>query len=706
MSRLQWVEIESFRGFGDLCRIELDADSVVITGSNGVGKTSLIDAITWALTGHVTRLERHRERRTDDLLSNRYKPGSTPRVTLAFTSDGEDVTVTREAGADDAPAVHIAGAVSYGNDAVARALNFATFAELQYALDTWGVLHQDSMRAVLEARPDEFQTRLRDILGLGVLGEFEAWVKADCKSAGEEVRAGRERLARAAAAAASTRSAVEQAEKQIAEADTPAQARDAFALAVDQAQPVVRIRVPESSDLTPTILLQEVRRLQAEVQRRWSAHQAAQEALAAAEEHLESDPEELVRATAAARASHEDARKRHEVAEANLRAFQERLEGLAGLAAAALPHLGPTCPVCEQEIDHDTVRQRLEALLDQTADSAVLNALTQARDDARAVAQQAESALAEARRTERALEEQVGQVARLRADRDAQTEWFMSIAADDELVPVLIGTPRQETVSSADAELRRLEVALERWQRAITDESVKMQEPALRSRLAQEDEQERLARDEVERLAARELTLQSLLNASTKAVVDVTGQWLSELSPLFGAVYNRLAAHPTFTELGLEHDIYYGKGRTLPRVYDRLLDISDNPQLVCSEGQLNIVALSYFIAFALSAGERSLPFMIMDDPLQFMDEINVLGFADLCRHLRSSRQILVTTHDRRFARLLERKLRPRQRGESNINIEFAGWERSGPRVETRSYEPEPAPELLAASSYESASERQ
>jgi DNA repair exonuclease SbcCD ATPase subunit len=695
VSRLRWVEIESFRGFGDLCRIDLDADSVVVTGSNGVGKTSLIDAITWSLTGHVTRLERHRERRTDDLLSNRYKPGSTPKVTLAFTLDTEDVTVTREGGADDAPAVRIGDAVSYGNDAVARALNFATFAELQYALDTWGVLHQDSMRAVLEARPDEFQTRLRDILGLGVLGEFEAWVKADHKSAGEEVREARQRLARAAAAIASTRSALEQAEKQIADADTPAQARAAFVLAAEQAKPVVRIRTPERSDLTPTILLQEVRRLQTEVQRHWSAYQVAQEALAAVQPHLESDPEELGRATATARTAFEDATERYGAAETNLHAFQERLEGLAGLAAAALPHLGPKCPVCEKEIDHDAVRRRLEALLDQTADTAALRALTQARDDARAVAQKAESAVTEAVRKQRASEEQAGQAARLRGDRDAQTEWFMSIAADDELIPIRIGSPKQETLSIAENELRRLEIALGRWERAIADESLKLQEPALRSRLAQQEEQERLARDEVERLAQRELTLQSLVSASTKSVVDVTGQWLSELSPLFGAVYNRLAAHPTFTELGLEHDIYYGKGRTLPRVYDRLLDISDNPQLVCSEGQLNIVALSYFIAFALSAGERSLPFMIMDDPLQFMDEINVLGFADLCRHLRRNRQILVTTHDHRFARLLERKLRPRESGESNVNLEFTAWERSGPRIETRSHDPQPAPELLA-----------
>lgn len=42
--------------------------------------------------------------------------------------------------------------------------------------------------------------------------------------------------------------------------------------------------------------------------------------------------------------------------------------------------------------------------------------------------------------------------------------------------------------------------------------------------------------------------------------------------------------------------------------------------------------------------------------------------------------------DRRFARVLERKLRPRQAGEMSLQIHFA-WERSGPRVDVTSREP-------------------
>ncbi|MGH3024777.1 MAG: AAA family ATPase [Gaiellaceae bacterium] len=696
MSRLSWIEIESFRGFAETCRVGLDADAVIITGPNGVGKTSLIDAITWALTGQVPRLEQHKERRTDDVLTNRYRSGTAPRATLAVVVDGIEVLVSRDGRSADAPTVERAGETSRGNDAVAAALGFRTLEELKYALETWGVLHQDSMRAVLEARPDEFQARLRDILGLGVLGEFESWIKAQCKTATDTVNEARGRLARATAATASAHASLTQATEQVSEAEAPSEARQALEETAARAKPCLHIRLPENSDATAMVLLQETRRLQTEIARRWASYRSLSDSLEAAEARQLADPDELRATLELAASVYEKAQKEAAAAEANLAAFQERLRGLAALAAAVLPHLGSTCPVCEQAIDPDAVRDRLQSLLDQSADRAALTALEDARTAARSAVEAAEQRLAEVRRSQQVAQEQEQEVARLRSERDAQASWFQAITADDELIPIHIGTPTEGLISETNSHLRSLEAALERWQTAVTESAARAQEPALRARAAQQEEQERQARNEVERLAAQELNLKALAAAATEAVVDVTDEWLRELNPLFGAVYNRLAAHPTFTELGLEHDIYYGKGRTLPRVYDRLLDISDNPQLVCSEGQLNIVALSYFIAFALSAGERSLPFLIMDDPLQFMDEINVLGFADLCRQLRASRQILVTTHDRRFARLLERKLRPRQSGETSLQIEFATWERSGPSIEATVREPEPVPELLAA----------
>jgi DNA repair exonuclease SbcCD ATPase subunit len=86
---------------------------------------------------------------------------------------------------------------------------------------------------------------------------------------------------------------------------------------------------------------------------------------------------------------------------------------------------------------------------------------------------------------------------------------------------------------------------------------------------------------------------------------------------------------------------------------------------------------------ALNAGEGALPFMVLDDPLQAMDAMSVLGFADLCRRLREGRQLIVTTHDRRFADILERKLAPREASSRTRVVELTAWTREGPTVEAR-----------------------
>ena len=113
---------------------------------------------------------------------------------------------------------------------------------------------------------------------------------------------------------------------------------------------------------------------------------------------------------------------------------------------------------------------------------------------------------------------------------------------------------------------------------------------------------------------------------------------------------------------------------------DEMADRDVNPALVFSSSQANIAALSIFLALSLGAGDAALPFVRLDDPRQSLDDVNVLGFADLCRMLRDERQLILSTHDRRFASVLERKLAPREPGQRTKAIQFAGWDHRGPRI--------------------------
>jgi energy-coupling factor transporter ATP-binding protein EcfA2 len=84
---------------------------------------------------------------------------------------------------------------------------------------------------------------------------------------------------------------------------------------------------------------------------------------------------------------------------------------------------------------------------------------------------------------------------------------------------------------------------------------------------------------------------------------------------------------------------------------------TDLPATVLSSSQLNGFAVSTFLALNLGVARVPLETVMLDDPLQSLDDVNLLGLVDLMRRLTDRRQVVVTTHDSRYGDLLERKLR-------------------------------------------------
>ena len=74
--------------------------------------------------------------------------------------------------------------------------------------------------------------------------------------------------------------------------------------------------------------------------------------------------------------------------------------------------------------------------------------------------------------------------------------------------------------------------------------------------------------------------------------------------------------------------------------------------------------------------------ILLDDPLQSLDSINLLGLVDVLRRFREHRQIIVSTHEQRLLGLLQRKLRPVRLRERIMTLYFDGWTREGPEFRT------------------------
>lgn len=82
------------------------------------------------------------------------------------------------------------------------------------------------------------------------------------------------------------------------------------------------------------------------------------------------------------------------------------------------------------------------------------------------------------------------------------------------------------------------------------------------------------------------------------------------------------------------------------------------PELYFSTAQLNTVAFSSFFSRALTADNIDFRTIFIDDPIGHFDDMNILGFTDLLRSIfeTSDCQIIMSTHDEKIFRILERKL--------------------------------------------------
>jgi exonuclease SbcC len=96
-----------------------------------------------------------------------------------------------------------------------------------------------------------------------------------------------------------------------------------------------------------------------------------------------------------------------------------------------------------------------------------------------------------------------------------------------------------------------------------------------------------------------------------------------------------------------------------------------NPQTMLSAGNLNTAALTLFLALHLSLDPK-LPWLLIDDPVQSMDEVHISQFAALLRTLskRSGRRVVIAIHERPLYEYLALELSPAFPEDKLITIEL------------------------------------
>jgi len=117
---------------------------------------------------------------------------------------------------------------------------------------------------------------------------------------------------------------------------------------------------------------------------------------------------------------------------------------------------------------------------------------------------------------------------------------------------------------------------------------------------------------------------------------------------------------PTDGELSVQLETTYGANSK-----------AGKPGAMLSAGNLNTAAMTLFLALNLSVKPK-MPYLILDDPVQSMDELHITQFAALIRTLskRNNRKVIIAVHSRALFDYLCLELSPAFDGDKLIAAEI------------------------------------
>ncbi len=703
------IWIEQFRGFNKGQEIPLNASAVVLSGANGRGKTCVFDAIQWLVLGRIDRLEKLRFRQNEEHIVNRYAPlGSKATVsaklkgvksgklieairignyrssTLQIKCNGEEQVGKR---AEEWFRTELSGSM----------LDEAIF---EQCFMSTALLQQDLVREFLSrythAQRFEILSRL---LGLSVIDEFIEKLAETAGNIDKRMKAIQIELTE-----------IEDQIRKLDEGLQESKTRMEMAPLLTDAIGALEFKIKElgflfllkegqdSKDLELKSIISDISQYRSTIRRldelveivRLHLNKRQDVTLSDIEQSLSKKQEELDNEKSFLK---EDLSNEHKLKSA-LDEAKTRSENLHQLALVALPLLGDYCPVCSQKIDKDNIEKHLQSLLSEQPE---LRETQASYDNAKKAVLERQQKIEKIELEHKELTGIMESVQLWSTRMNAFLKEIKEIGQDLEKIGFIDSMVEYATnidqlsriIEWSSKSLTNLQNLQELTEKAIaalsvTDEKGRFDRLKIeKDHLLQDFEEKRKEIEAVNEEYQRRKDLIELAKARSTIVVK---EAFDELEPLTQDLFERLAPHPTFTQLSFSHELYRGRGSSVPQATDPQSNLEISPAVGFSSAQANVAALCYFLAFAFASSEADFGVVLLDDPLQSMDDVNILGFSDLCRFLRKEKQLIIATHEERLSNLLIRKLTPRDELMHTLKIEFLSWNRDGPNIDTHSIE--------------------
>ena len=241
----------------------------------------------------------------------------------------------------------------------------------------------------------------------------------------------------------------------------------------------------------------------------------------------------------------------------------------------------------------------------------------------------------------------------MKAERDRKRRLIEDFERQCELVG-LVDVDLQATGDKLQLQARRLQTEITEVRNAIGRAKAIERRQVINENVAkQHDRQKRLVEAQENLSVLREAQnrfyeIAKDLTARSKTEAESAGAL--HLSAIQECV-NDLYPHRHLNEV----EVNFAEGELL--VKDRWLTKGVRPQDYSSTGQANVLALSVFLGLALRQTFSLGRFLLLDEPVQNLDDLHFLAFLTLLKRVSLSRQVIISTADSNIAEILRKQLR-------------------------------------------------
>lgn len=175
-----------------------------------------------------------------------------------------------------------------------------------------------------------------------------------------------------------------------------------------------------------------------------------------------------------------------------------------------------------------------------------------------------------------------------------------------------------------------------------------------------------LLEKDLQRLSTAEHMAMEASQSAKRVSAEILDERLAALRPLFSELYERLRPHSEWSEAD------FRMRGDVRRFLSLEVGDSLNPRFMFSSGQRRALGLAFLLSVHLARRWCKLDTIILDDPVQHVDDFRALHLVEALASLRmSDRQIICTVEDPALASLLCRRLRSHPGSEGvRVNVGY------------------------------------